>query len=966
MLFFGALTPLMNFYKPMRLSLFLGFFLTVFTSSIIHAQNATVSGAVYDASSGQPLVGAKIQVKNEPLVVLSDTTGKFRFFIQAKAGTLIVSSEGYTTKEVSTTLDGAEVSIELRPFNISLRQTVIMPSRKIEPIEKSPVQVEKVSQLEIQTSPTSDFYQGIGELAGVNVATSSVFLKTINLNGFADTRQIRLKQFIEGVDNEAPGFNSPLGNMNGASDLDLQSVEVAPAPVSAMYGSGAMQGVVAMNTKSPYDYKGIAVQLLDGGTTASGSYFDAQVRYANTFGKQNRLAIKITAQFTQLTEWPTANDSLTNYGSTKSETNLNAYVQNEAAATYCPTCPITTDRHNYYVAANNFLTANPEANNFDPTNPHNGYINVQAPGYAQNSLTNNSPQNGKVFGGIYYRFNNQIEFSGTYRASYGSAIYQTLDPYQLKSFFFQQPTIQIKGRNFFVRLYGSFENSEQSYNLRTAGNALTGLAQPAYISKFSDAYFNTIDTLVGGIANCAGCISSNPWIIDSARNVARRSAQGEWYTPGSQTFKDSFNSITKSAARFYDRSALVHLDAQYNWDFVKWLDVITGASYRIYIPNSAGTYLQDTGSATIREVDINAFLQITKRLFHDRFIITAALNVDDNSNFKPQLSPRGALIYTARSKGSSHTFRLSASTGFRNPSIQEQYLFLNTGSAEQLGNLYGMKNIYTLTSVNNALSIYNNAPTDTNAIKNVQQALTPITLAALKPEVVTSFEFDYRAEIKSRILIDLSAHYNLYNDLIGLARVVAPNGNGTTNGNTADSTGANNIIAGNYTPIQTWANTGGQISAWGGSISLACYTAHGITPYANYTYTDVSEKNVAANSSIMLPGFNTPRHKLNIGVNGNHVAGGFGFNINWKWQTAYQWDGWFASGTVPSYHALDAQIYYQFDKAHSTIRLGGSNIYNKVHIEAPGAPQIGAIYYAGWLFDFTKMGTRQTTSRWLK
>jgi len=941
-------------------------------SARLYGQSVVLHGTVTDETTGLPLKGAKIELKDSSaapisLVAITDTSGKFSFYIPVKNGAaLSASCNGYLSQYRLGLNAGAVVNIVLKPMTGYFFDTVYMPSRETEPIEQSPVAVEKITQGQIESAATADFYQGIGDLKSTNVVTSSVFLKTINLNGFSGTTQLRVRQFIDGIDNEAPGFNAALGNMNGANQLDLESVEITAGPASAIYGSGAMQGVIAMNTKSPYEYKGLAMQVSDGGTTIPGSYFDAQLRYANTFGKENRFAIKIAAEFTQMNEWQVANDSANFYGNTKSDANINAYVLNEASAPFCPTCPVTTTQHNYYVTVANWLASNPVAGNYDPTNPKNGFLNVQAPGYSQNALTDNNPQNGKVFGGLYYRFNNQIELSGTYRASYGSAIYQTLDPYQLKNFFFQQPMLQIKGKDFFVRVYGSFENSEQSYNLYAAGNNLSASAQPAYVSKFTNAYFNTIDSLVGGFANCSGCITSNPWILDSARNVARRVAQGAWYTPGTSAFSDSLNGITRNSSRFYDRSSLVHMDAQYNWDFIKWLDIITGVSYRIYMPGSAGTFLQDTSGTTIREEDINAFVQITKRLFKDRLFITGALNVDNNSNFKPQLSPRGALIYTASSKRNRHTFRVSASTGFRNPSIQEQYLFFNAGNAEQIGNLNGQSNIYTLTSVNNALSIYNAAPGSADSIKAAQQALTPITLASLKPEQVTSFEFEYRAEIVSRILIDFTAHYNFYNNMIGLARVASPNGNGTTNGIAGDSTGANNVLAGNYTSIQTWANVNGQIPVWGGAIGLACYAGQGITPYANYTYTDVNEKNIPANQSSMLPGFNTPKHKVNVGIDANHVCGGLGFTINWKWQTAYQWDGWFVSGTVPAYSSLDVQIYYQFERAHSTIRIGGSNIYNQVHIEAAGAPQIGALYYAGWMFDFTRMGNKKTAARWMQ
>jgi outer membrane receptor protein involved in Fe transport len=75
---------------------------------------------------------------------------------------------------------------------------------------------------------------------------------------------VRVVQFIDGMDNQAPGLNFPVGNLVGATDLDLQSVEIITGPASALYGPNAFQGVVSMTTRNPYDFQGLSVQLKTG------------------------------------------------------------------------------------------------------------------------------------------------------------------------------------------------------------------------------------------------------------------------------------------------------------------------------------------------------------------------------------------------------------------------------------------------------------------------------------------------------------------------------------------------------------------------------------------------------------------------------------------------------------------------------------------------------------------------------
>ena len=131
------------------------------------------------------------------------------------------------------------------------------------------------------------------------------------------------------------------------------------------------------------------------------------------------------------------------------------------------------------------------------------------------------------------------------------------------------------------------------------------------------------------------------------------------YMPGTQTFNDTFNKLINdknslTGTQFYDRSMLMHLDGEYDWDFVKWIDIITGASYRIYMPNSQGTILADTAGVKIRVQEVGAHIQATKKLFNDAFKIIGSVRVDKNSNFQAQVSPRLSLVYTYKAKHSTH------------------------------------------------------------------------------------------------------------------------------------------------------------------------------------------------------------------------------------------------------------------------------------------------------------------------
>ncbi len=920
------------------------------------------------------MIGATVLVKGTKIGTATDANGNFKLDVPADAKALTISYVGYTPKDVPIG-NSLTFNIGLETADIPGGEVVVTSSRVAESIKSAPVQIEKMTSREIKSAASGDFYQSIGNFKGIDVVTTSAGFKVINLRGFSDTRSLRTKQFIDGVDNEAPGLNFPVGNMVGANDLDLESVEIVSGAASALYGANAMQGVISMRTKNPYDFQGLAVSLKGGASTVPGPFLDAQLRYAQAYGKQQKFAFKFTGQYTQQKDWVADDPDLNLYGDLEERVNLNEALRKKVNDPV--TDDFTQEEKDDIVALNSWLDFNPAASVFD-TSVQDGYVKVKAPGYMEKDIADYNAKSLKFSTGLYYRFNKNLELSGTYKFGYGTSVYQATARYQIKDFTFHQPKVELKGKNFFIRAYGAVENAGNSYNIGLTGSYLSrGAIRNSYVSEFSSAYFNKLDTLIGGFSECPECFDrAADWRIDSARNQARRVAEQTWYRAGSQVFKDSFNRYIQETnslegTKFYDRSMMWHVEGQYDWDFVKWMEIITGASYRVYMPNSRGTIFEDTAGKKLRVHEVGAYLQATKRLFNDNFKIIGSIRVDKNSNYKAQVSPRGSVVYTYKAKKSDHTFRASVSSAFRTPTLQDQYLYLDIGRLFLVGNSVGYTNLFTREST---LEFYRQGATADKADFSV---LKPTTLAPLKPERVFAIDFGYRTEIAKKVFIDFSAYWSRYSNFIGFQRVVRTvTGDANADpGSTAYQQAVDNIVVSDslssketsygekyYKVYQAWVNATSKVPAWGAAISISYYVGKGITPYVNYTYADLDDTNIKNSGATVLSGFNTPRHKMNIGVSGHRVVGGFGFSANFKLvPQSFEWQSPFADGTIPAYHTLDLQLSYEIDKAYSTIRIGGSNVYNHKYISAVGSPRLGALYYIGWTFDFTNFGKKSTT-----
>ena len=259
-------------------------FLCFIVSLSVNAQEISIKGKITDKESKDVLIGANVQIKGTNFGAVTDVDGKFEIKADVKLPVvLVVTYLGFADQEINVTeenqsIETALVAQEVRVSN----DVVISASRVSERIQYSPSSIQKLNSKQIQSVASGNFYQGLGNLKEVDITTTSMGFQVFNTRGFNTTAPVRIVQFIDGLDNQAPGLNFPVGNLVGANDLDLESVEVISGASSALYGANAFQGIVSMQTKNPFDFKNLQVKIKGGNR----QMLDAQIRYANAFGKK--------------------------------------------------------------------------------------------------------------------------------------------------------------------------------------------------------------------------------------------------------------------------------------------------------------------------------------------------------------------------------------------------------------------------------------------------------------------------------------------------------------------------------------------------------------------------------------------------------------------------------------------------------------------------------------------------------
>ncbi len=931
-------------------------FLTLFFCSISFAQNS-ISGTVSD-SKKQPIPGANIKVVGTNSGAISDFDGKFVLNTSQKLPFQIeISALGFGSKKVSVTTANQKVNVVLQDEETKLNEIVVSASRTPERVLESPVTIERMGIADIKKTASASFYDGLENLKEVQMNTSSMSFKSINTRGFATVANVRFMQLVDGMDNSSPLLNFVIGNMIGVSEIDVQSVELLPGASSALYGANAFNGILFMNSKSPFTSQGIRAYAKYGQTSQQAAgvndYLDYGVRMAKAFSPY--FAAKANFTYMKATDWYATNyDDKTTFGRDRSHINydgINVYGDE-----------VSTNIKGVGNSLASLGRIPAGAVNLLPN------TNVSRTGYNEIDLTDNKASNTKIDFSFHLRpfGDEKLEVIWQSKFGFGNAVYQGANRYYLNNFFMQQHKLEFKGKNFFVRGYTTTEDGGNSYDMLFTGINVNRQwkADSQWFGEYAGAY---IQSTLGGMTP------------ENAHKVARSVADTGRLLPGSPGFKSAFDKVTNEASvlsgsKLVDNSRIYHSDANYNFkDMIKFAEIQVGGSYRAYQLNSSGRIYTDA-DGPINYNEYGAYTQLTKKLLDDRLKFTGSIRYDKSKNFEGNYSPRVSLVYSA-GESRKHNFRASFQTGFRNPSTQDQYIGFNVGSAILLGsapdNLTRYKETLPIstttgqffaggTSVNiTGLNAYNNSYTAASVgaltATGNPALLKKTNLAFVKPEEVKAIELGYRSFIQD-MSVDVNGYYNVYNNFIGNLNVVAPlYGKAQDAPNPAGGAtdlGTQSLHAltnGNFRAFQLYTNTQVEIKSLGFGLGLAKKVYKDFEVGVNYNYAEFNFDQ--SKDASFEAGFNTPKHRVKASFGNEKLFQNFGFNVSGRWNSEYLWQSTMADGMIASATVIDAQINYVFPKLKSTLKIGAANIGGKEYIQVLGAGSIGQQYFASWTIN---------------
>ena len=560
-------------------------------------------------------------------------------------------------------------------------------------------------------------------------------------------------------------------------------------------------------------------------------------------------------------------------------------------------------------------------------------------------------------------------------ANYGSGttVYQGENRFSLKGIDFFQGRLEFRKANkFFLRAYMTTENAGDSYDpfltaiklqeasksdLRWSQDYVDyWLREAAPVIKTAEGFppqeVIGIDPATGQVITSFDGAAARQWLTDNVDLITNFHSQAEAFAntqtfsntrpflqPGTPEFQAEFDRLTslkrtEGGTLFTDRSSLYHIHGEYKIT-PTFLDQITiGANARLYDPESEGTIFYDTAGIDITNFEYGVYGGLEKSFGNKRWKAQATFRLDKNENYDFLFSPAASIVW----KPSQNNYlRVSFSSAIRNPTLTDQFLFLDVGQAILSGNLNGVQGLVSLESLEDWLN---------NSLN--PSFLQFFDIDPVRPEEVKTFELGYRTTLFNSLYADIGYYYSIYDNFIGLqfgADVEIDNASGRPT---------------DVTFFRYSANSTNTVTTQGFSIGLNYYFSRYFMLRGNYSW---NKLNKTFEDDPIIPAFNTPEHKFNIGLSGRDVPiniGGkrlenFGFNINYKWIEGVLFEGSAQfTGIVPTYDLLDAQVNYKFKKINTTLKVGASNVLNNFQFQTYGGPRIGRLAYVSLLYEFIK------------
>ena len=221
---------------------FILFILILLNSTVFFSQT---KGIVLDASNGDPIIGARIVLSSGQKSITSNS-GEFILSNVKYPNSLVVSMMGFISETIKLSKDTL-LTINLKTQVQEISDVVVTASRRNQNIEDVPISMEIIKPELINNKGFSNLEQAVDQSPGVYAMDGQVSIR--GGGGFAYGAGSRVALLWNGVPMMSPDVGD--AKWNAIPMEQTSQIEILKGASSVLYGSGALNGIIALTEKEP-------------------------------------------------------------------------------------------------------------------------------------------------------------------------------------------------------------------------------------------------------------------------------------------------------------------------------------------------------------------------------------------------------------------------------------------------------------------------------------------------------------------------------------------------------------------------------------------------------------------------------------------------------------------------------------------------------------------------------------------
>ena len=981
----------------------------IFISALIFAQGTiTISGVVRDDSK-HALPGATVSVPGTSVGTTTDSLGKYSIQVPKDAKTLVISYIGYDNKEYPIKADKGDytVNTDMASSDISLNQVVVSVSKRKEKLLDAPASITVIGQEKLETNVVTTPVDELKGTAGVDIMRTGLISSNVVVRGFNDIFSGSVLNVVDDRIGSVPSLRINAYQLVPTSSLDYEKIEVIRGPASALYGPNASGGVIAITTKDPSEQKeqfettvamtsGFTVldkslQQYNGGKALSGNIINPEFRHSGRT-KNGVFGYKISGGYFQGQDYPNIDprepytgDSVifgsVHNGNTFTPDTLHKYthVANGQTITDSVKLDIRRFKKDFFIRKWNADARFDIHPTKDITITINGGIssthNIELTGLG-------AGQAGGTGGWMYWYlqarfkwknlfiqyFINSSDAGDTYlipqlsassRGAYPYQVQLLIDKSKLHVLQIQHSWAPISKLNFvygadaqFVRpntegtINGLFESVDK---VNMAGIYLQGTYDPLKWLKLVAAFRADYNSIIGNVAASPRAAI----VFKVAENQDIRLTYNRAFD--APTTLDQFLDLaqTQLPDGMYARGIGNPYGYNYQYDNSGNIQFRTapwgGANGSGQWVNYNSTAANVSQFDSLKNFMIKTFAPSAGGVGNATILINALFDSISGPNGSVANASRQAL--NLNNYGSTNNYQTSL---IQNPTAVKNLKKINNQYTQTLE--LGYKG-FLFHKLNVQFDAY------WTRINNYVSALTPASEA-----VVFNNSFLGPNDASGQLYRNIHRNSNFLNGILG-----ALNGTPSLQNSTItpkDSTSiydevvvlVSQLPIGAITPNSKYVNSDyiltfenlGRLDLFGLDLSLS-YIAfetnrHNIVLAGSLSYVDKDKFTLSTGESVNL---NAPKAKFSLSFNHNLKLSGFGYGLQFRYQTPYDGSSAVYVGHVDPMYILDAQVSYRLKwYKNLLLAVNVNNVTNYQWSAFPGTPKMGTQAYFKALVTF--------------